>query len=695
MRAAIDVGGTFTDVLLYDDNTGELWSEKVSSSPNKPSTAFMSGLYKVLQKAKRDYSEVDLLIHGTTIVTNVLLEGDTARIGLLVTKGFRDLLEIGRQQRPDLYDLMIDRPTPLVPRNQVLEIEERVGADGEVVVQLNEEDAQCQIDKLSKMEIDSLAVVLLFSFKYPDHEEKLKNIARRILPTKFVFLSSEISPEFREYERASTTVVAAAVAPSVTDYLTTLQANIQNEARDREKTLLIMHSGGGTVQVHDAVKKPHSLVQSGPAAGVIASARLARFKSVDQCIAFDMGGTTAKAGLVLDGKPQYTTEYEVGGAVHQSRTRLGRGYPIRFPMIDLVECGAGAGSIAWIDTGGHLKVGPQSAGANPGPACYGKGGKLPTVTDAYLTLGYLSPHSFLGGELELHMEKSVQAIEEYIATPLNLTTENAAKGIFSIVNANMLRILRVVSVARGHDPRHFTLFAYGGAGPIHACALADELSINPIVVPRFPGFFSAMGLLNADITMDFVKTVMISLKQENLEQLNFVQRELLKEAEEWFLEIGVQPKERSLQFSADMRYLPQNYELNLPIPDCPLSVEDVSTTENRFHEAHEMAYGQSSLGEIIQIVNLRILAIKHLSKPTIADLVPPRKSLSAAFIETRKVIFPKGRVPCRIYERSMLDTGHKINGPAIIQEKEATTVLYESWCMRADKNGNMVINRNN
>jgi N-methylhydantoinase A len=693
MRAAIDIGGTFTDVLLFDDNTGGLWSEKLPSTPSNPTGALLSGLFNVLLNAKRDFSEVDLIIHGTTIMANALLAGETARIGLLVTKGFRDLLEIGRQQRPDLYDLMVDRSAPLVPRNRVLEVEERVSADGTVVVPLNEEDAQRQIYLLKEMGIDSLAIVLLFSFKFSDHEEKLGDIARRVIPSKFVFLSSQISPEFREFERASTTAVAAAVAPIVNTYLETLQANLQAEGGGQIKSLLIMHSGGGTLRVKDAMRQPHSLVESGPAAGMIAAARISRYKELDRCIAFDMGGTTAKAGLVLDGQPQHTTDYEIGGEIHHSSTRHGGGYPIRFPMIDLVECGAGAGSIAWIDPGGHLKVGPQSAGADPGPSCYGRGGKLPTVTDAYLVLGYLSPHSFLGGQMELHMEDAVQAIEKYVAEPLILTLEKAALGIVSIINANMLRILRVVSVARGHDPRKFTLITYGGAGPLHACALADELSINQIIVPRFPGMFSALGLLNADMTMDFVKTVMVALSQENLNQLNTILAELQKEAESWFQGIGIQPKEHSLKYSADMRYVHQNYEINLPIPGFPLTIDEILTVKNQFHQAHGMAYGHSSTGEIIQVVNLRLLAIKHLSKPPFLDLMTVAKPVNSALIETRNVYFPEGRKPCMIYQRSMLETGHTIIGPAIVREKESTTVVSDGWFMEVDKIGNLVINR--
>jgi N-methylhydantoinase A len=691
MRAAIDIGGTFTDVLLYDEETGALWATKVSSSVQHPAQAFMSGLNLVLTSAERKLSEVNSLIHGTTIVTNTLLEGKTASVGLLVTEGFRDLLEIGRQQRPSLYDLMADRRAPLVPRYLVREVQERVGTDGREVVPLNVETARDQIQALKSSGIESLAIVFLFSFKNPDNENRLREHAMEIFPERSIFLSSQISPEFREFERASTTVVAAAVAPKVRSYLQEIQGKLDAQDWQRED-LYIMHSGGGTLPPQEAMRKPHTMVESGPAAGIIATTKLAQTLGLEQVIAFDMGGTTAKAGIVLEGKPLFTTECEVGGEMHHGGRARGNGYPVRFPMIDIAECGAGAGSLAWIDSGGHLKVGPKSAGADPGPACYGKGGDQPTVTDAYLALGYLDPCSFLGGDMLLDSQLATQALTEHLCKPLNMNLQEAAQGVVAIANANMLRILRLVSIERGHDPRDFTLVAYGGAGPLHATMLAEKLAIRHVIVPRFPGLFSAMGLLNADVTTDFVETVMFTLTPENLDRLNDSLNLLGGKADTWFQLVSVPGEKRILRVSADLRYQRQNYELRIPLPGAHISLEDVAAIQAKFHKAHMVEYGHGSPGETIQVVYLRLQAVRPLPKP---DLNPlrndTREAVSANSDESRLVWFPDGQVQCPVYQRDNLRAGHTLEGPNIIQEKEATTLVERGWCLRVDRFGNLVI----
>ncbi|MEA3420076.1 MAG: hydantoinase/oxoprolinase family protein, partial [Acidobacteriota bacterium] len=368
------------------------------------------GLTRVLQLARKDISEVDVLIHGTTIVTNALLEGNLARVGLLVTQGFRDLLEIGRQQRPSLYDLTKDRMPPLIHRDCVMEIQERISSNKKIILPLDKKQAVTQIRTLKKQNLDVLAIALLFSFYNPKHEKILKKLAYKLFDKRFIFLSSQVSPEFREFERTSTTVIASAVAPRVVNYLHAIQTKLKYQKR-KQVNLRIMHSGGGTLSTYEAEKRPHTLIESGPAAGLIGAAHLSKTLNLSRVLAFDMGGTTAKAGMILNGKLQYSQEYEVGGEFHHGGRQKGSGYPVRTPMIDVVECGAGAGSTAWIDSGGHLKVGPQSAGAVPGPACYGKGGKNPTVTDAHLILGRLSADNFLGGEMPLYPKISEMAIK--------------------------------------------------------------------------------------------------------------------------------------------------------------------------------------------------------------------------------------------------------------------------------------------
>ena len=693
MRAAIDIGGTFTDVLLYKEETGDLWAAKVPSSEQHPAQAFMSGLNLALASAQCEFTQVNALVHGTTIVTNTLMEGKTAPVGLLVTKGFRDLLEIGRQQRPMLYDLMADRRAPLVPRHRVREIQERVGADGEQVVPLNADAASEQIRALKASGIESIAIVLLFSFKNPDNENKIGKLAQEFFPERSIFLSSQISPEFREYERASTTVIAASVAPIVLSYLQAIQDNLDAQGWQRDD-LYIMHSGGGTLPPIEAMRRPHTMVESGPAAGVIATAQLAQTLGLGRIIAFDMGGTTAKASLVLDGQPLYATEYEVGGELHHAGQARGSGYPVRFPMIDIAECGAGAGSIAWIDSGGHIKVGPESAGADPGPACYGKGGDQPTVTDAYLALGYLDPNSFLGGDLSLVPRLATQALIEHICKPLNMNLQEAALGIVTIADANILRILRLVSIERGHDPRDFTLVAYGGAGPLHATNLAGNLAIHRVIIPRFPGLFSALGLLNADVTSDFVETVMVTLTPESLDTLNTALARLSAKADAWFQRMNVPGDKGVLRVSADLRYLRQNYELRVTLPGTHISLEDIATIQTQYHQAHEAEYGHSSPGETIQVVYLRLQTVKPLKKPVLKPMGNnSREADNKTSNKNRTVWFQIGRTQCQVYQRNDLKPGDTLKGPAIIQEKEATTLVEALWNLRVDQLGNLVIER--
>lgn len=689
MRAAIDTGGTFTDIILYDESSDDFYLAKVPSHPERPESPFVEGLWKVLKTAEKNLTEVKEIRHGTTLVTNALLEGKTARVGLLLTRGFRDLLEIGRQQRPSLYDLTKERLTPLVPRDRVLEIPERMSAEGKVITPLNEANARTQIANfIKKKKIKALAVSLLFSFYNPEHERVLGKLAEKEIDPRFIFLSSQVSPEFREFERTSTTAIAAAVAPSILSYLRSIQADLRDKTSPHFH-LGIMHSGGGILNTQEAEKRPHTLIESGPAAGIIGAAHLSRMLGLNRAIAFDMGGTTAKAGMILDGKLQYSQEYEVGGELHHGGRQRGSGYPVRTPMIDVVECGAGAGSVAWIDRGGHLKVGPQSAGAEPGPACYGKGGTDPTVTDAYLVLGRITPDNFIGGEIPLYPQLSEKAIKHKISIPLKLTPEKAASGILDIANASMLRILRLISVMRGHDPRDFTLIAYGGAGPLHAVELAEKMSIKHIVIPRIPGLFSTLGLFYADLNTDFVETSMIPLKAPSA--LNRIISRLQKQAEAWFKRNEVNPRQKRIKLSVDIRYSHQSYELNLPLPGKALVMKDILALQKKFHRIHARTYGLSSPGERIQVVNVRLRAIKLLPRHELPVNGSPGRSAARRSKENRAVWIKNEKWDCPFYERSRLRHGERINGPAVIQENESTTLLTPGWHLRVDKSGNLHI----
>lgn len=686
---AIDTGGTFTDIILYDEKSDDFFLAKVPSHPESPESPFVEGLLKVLKIAEKSLTEVKEIRHGTTLVTNALLEGKTAKAGLIVTRGFRDLLEIGRQQRPSLYDLTKERLTPLVPRDCVLEITERVSSEGKVITPLDGVNAQIQIaDFIKKKKIEVLAVSLLFSFFNSSHERALQKLADKEIDPHFIFLSSQVSPEFREFERTSTTVIAAAVAPCILSYLQSIQDKLRDKASSQYH-MGIMHSGGGILNTEEAEKRPHTLIESGPAAGIIGAAHLSGMLNLDRAIAFDMGGTTAKAGMILDGKLQFSQEYEVGGELHHGGRQRGSGYPVRTPMIDVVECGAGAGSIAWIDRGGHLKVGPQSAGAEPGPACYGQGGTDPTVTDAHLVLGRLDADNFLGGEMPLYTELSKKAIQRKISLPLNLTLEEAALGILDIANARMLRILRLISVERGYDPRDFTLIAYGGAGPLHATELAEKMSIKHIIIPRIPGLFSTLGLFYADLNTDFVETSMIPLTTPSA--LNSIISRLKKRAETWFKQNDVNPRQRKIKVSADIRYSHQSYELNLPLPGTALVMDDILALQKEFNEIHAKTYGLSSPGECIQIVNVRLRAIKLLPRPELSGYGYPESSSAGNIKERRPVWIKNEKWDCPFYERSRLCCGEKFKGPAVIQENESTILLPPNWNLRVDESGNLHI----
>jgi len=689
VKVAIDTGGTFTDIILYEEKSNDFYLAKVHSHPESPESPFIEGLLKILKIAEKSLAEVKEIRHGTTLVTNALLEGKTSKVGLLITRGFSDLLEIGRQQRPSLYDLTKERLTPLVPRDCVLEITERVSSEGKVITPLNGINAQSQIgDFINKKKIKALAVSLLFSFFNPEHERELEKIAEKEIDPRFIFLSSQVSPEFREFERTSTTVIAAAVAPGILSYLQSIQDELSDKASPHLH-LGIMHSGGGILNTEEAEKRPHTLIESGPAAGVIGAAHLCRTLNLERAIAFDMGGTTAKAGMILDGKLQFSQEYEVGGELHHGGRQRGSGYPVRTPMIDVVECGAGAGSTAWIDRGGHLKVGPQSAGAVPGPACYGKGGTDPTVTDAHLVLGRLAADNFLGGEMPLYSKLSKKAIQRNISLPLNLTLEEAASGILDIANASMLRILRLISVMRGHDPRDFTLIAYGGAGPLHATELAEKMSIQRIIIPRTPGLFSTLGLFYADLNTDFVETSMMPLTTPSA--LNRIISRLQKKAEAWFKENEVNPRRRKIKVSADIRYSHQSHELNLPLPGKALVMKDILALQEEFHKIHAKTYGLSSPEESIQIVNVRLRATKLLPRTEMPGYDFSESSSARNIKERRPVWIKNEKWDCPIYERSRLCPGEKIKGPAVIQENESTILLTPGWNFRVDESGNLHI----
>ncbi|MDE2699792.1 MAG: hydantoinase/oxoprolinase family protein, partial [Gemmatimonadota bacterium] len=653
-RLGIDIGGTFTDATLIDEETGNIRVGKVSSTPRDPSLGFMEATRRILGEAEIEPAEVGYIVHGTTVVTNAIIEGKTARTGFITTSGFRDLLEIARQTRPSLYDLQFEKPRPLVPRYLCFGVPERLDARGKILEPLDEKAVSAAASQLRREGVESIAVCLLHAYTNPVHEQRVGEILRRDFPEAMVSLSSEVSPEFREYFRASTTVINACIRPVAARYLENIQTRLQEEGLMAQ--LLVMQSSGGVLTFGAAAKKPVFLVESGPAAGVIAATSLGDTLGHPNVISFDMGGTTAKAGLVQDGRPQVTKDYEVG-AIAQAGAARGGGYPIRTPVIDLVEIGAGGGSIAWIDPGGVLRVGPHSAGADPGPVCYGKGGDDPTITDANLVLGRLNPDYFLGGEIALDAEAARLAIQQKCADSLGLDLVEAAHGIVEIANAAMVNALRLVSVQRGYDPREFVLVAFGGAGPVHACRLAAEMEIPTTLIPMSPGTTSALGLLVTDLKHDYSTTFICRVDKLDLKEVATAFRNMEQQGRVILEEEGVQDRDKAFLRQVDMRYVGQSYELTVPLSGTEFTPAEIEVLLIYFHREHDRAYGYSAPEEPAEFVNLRLSAIGRIAKPRLRSL--GSNSDAPALKTSRPVYFSASTlvVDCPIYDRYTLAAG--------------------------------------
>ena len=519
VRLGVDTGGTFTDAVIMDEESGEYTIDKVPSTPTDPSVSFHQITQQVLASAGRNPVDVSFLVHGTTVATNTIIEGKTARCGFLTTAGFRDMLEIARQIKPEPFNIQFEKPRPLVPRHRSLEAAERMDYQGNVLEPLDEESVRTAARVFRAEQVEAVAICFLHSYINPRHEQRAAEILRGELPGLQLSLSSEVCPEFREYFRASTTVVNAAITPVVSTYLSRVEKKLAELGI--RVPLAIMQSNGGIYTARIAREKPVHIVESGPAAGVIVAAHVGLLAGRPNVISLDIGGTTAKAGLIEDGVPKVTHEFEVGArAAGRRHNAKATGYPIRSGVIDLVEVGAGGGSSGWVDSGGALRVGPESAGADPGPACYGRGGRVPTLTDANLILGRINPDYFLGGRMKLSLGAAEKAVDEHLVRELRLSLTEAAMGMVEIANSNMMEALRLVSVQRGFDPREFALVAFGGAGPLHANAIARELAIPEVIIPLSPGVSSALGLLLADLRHDFVRTYIKPLSQVDLDFVN-------------------------------------------------------------------------------------------------------------------------------------------------------------------------------
>ena len=675
-RLGVDIGGTFTDLALYDVERDRIEFAKTPSTPADQTLAVAEGVRLLVDRYGLDPGDIDFFIHGTTVAINTLLERKGARTALITTAGFRDVLLIGRQDRPMLYDWRVRRAEPLISRRLSFEVEERVLHTGEVLTPLEVETARGVIERVRREDVDAVAVCLLHSYANPAHERVIGELLAAELPGVTIALSSDVLPEFKEFDRMSTTAINAYVAPGTARYLRALE---ERTAEAGVKTdVHIMQSNGGITGAETAASRPVRTVLSGPAAGVIGGVALAAQAGEPNAITVDMGGTSFDISLSYNGEVRHTQDSEI------------EGFPVKVPMVDIHTLGAGGGSIAWIDAGGALRVGPRSAGAEPGPPCYGRGGTEPTVTDANLVLGRLSVASLLGGEMRLDAELAGRAIEERIARPLGLGLEEAAEGIIRVVNAAMLKGIRVVSVAKGYDPREFCVAAFGGAGPLHASELARELDIPRVLVPIAPGVTSALGLLMADMRHDYVRTVLRLASESPPEEITARFSEMEEEALAQMEREGIPADGVTLLRLADARYLGQGFELETPVDGGRLGPRQVADLVERFHAAHKRRYGYESHENPVELVNLRVVALANLPRPQLAPArLDGTRTPSAR--ERRGVYFDGQRLQAGVYDRAALAPGDLLPGPAIVEQLDSTTVVWPGQRARVDARRNLVL----
>ena len=675
-RLGVDIGGTFTDLVWVDDLTGQVRVGKLLTTPKDPAQAVEQGVLGLLQEAGAAAGDVRGLIHGTTLATNALIERKGARTGLLTTAGFRDALEIGREGRYDMYDLFIDPPAPLAPRHLRHEVSERVGAGGGVARPLDEAGARAAIAALLAEGVEAIAISLLHAYRNPVHEEALARLVAEQAPGLPVSRSSEVVPEIREYERTSTTVANVYVMPLMARYLDDLERKLTDLGIAGR--FYIMLSSGGIATPATAKRVPIRLVESGPAAGALAAARAARRSGEARLLSFDMGGTTAKACVIDGGEPLLAREFEVARA---DRFKKGSGLPIRVPVIEMIEIGAGGGSIARIDRMGLLKVGPDSAGADPGPACYALGGHEPTVTDADVLLGYLDPAYFLGGRMRLDVEAARHAIEEKVARPLRFDVTQAAWAIHRVVNENMAAAARIHGIERGKDLRAYPLFAFGGAGPVHAWHVGRILRVPRVLVPFGAGAASALGLLAAPLAFDFVRTAPQRLDTADWTGVSRLFAEMEAEGRAVLRQAVVVEEEIRFRRSAEMRYAGQGHEVEAPVPGGPLGPASPAPITAGFEAVYRTLYGRNPLGVAIEDLNWRLVASGPDPEAATTGGVK-RDGARPAVIEaraskTRTAYFPEagGFVATPVYDRYALAPGATFEGPAIVEERESTTII--------------------
>ncbi len=679
-RVAADIGGTFTDIAAFDERTGRLLLGKALSTPAR----LVDGISHGMEKAGARFADAEAFLHGSTIAINTMLERTGAKTALLTTEGFRDIYEIGRINRPDAYNLYFKKHVPLVERALRFEVRERITAEGEIHVALDEASVHAACDRLEAAGVAAVAIMLLHSYVNPAHERRIKEIAQKRLPNAFVTASHELSREYREFERCSTVVANAYIGPVVSEYVRGIDERLKQSGF--EGPFLLVQSTGGLYESHQARTECVRMLESGPAAGVIGAQALCSALGLSDAVAFDMGGTTAKAGVIYRGKALTTGAALIGG--------YNQALPVQIPMMDIFEVGTGGGSIAAVDASGALKVGPQSAGADPGPACYALGGTRATVTDANLVLGRLGADRFLGGEMKLDLRAAEHAIGEHIAGPLGLDVVRAAEGILRIAATAMSYAVKAVSTERGLDAAAFTLIAYGGAGPLHASAIAREIGMRRVIVPRAPGHFCAFGMLFSDLRYDFVRTWFARLADVSFDTIERIYESLITDGRKALAASGVEARGAAVSRAADMRYVGQEHPVTVEPPPGVFRRRNRDALKRSFDEEHLRRYGTCAPGEPAEIVSLRATVTGTMKRPPLERVARGgRAPLASAGRGKRGVYFAElGRsLATPSYAREDLRARNRIAGPALIEEHASTTVLLPGDRLQVDEFGNLVI----
>ena len=679
-RVTVDTGGTFSDFVALNEETGKLSIAKLPSTPDDPSRAIIAGIEELIATAGES-TEIGYFCHGTTVGTNALLEGKGAKTGLLVTEGFRGIYPVGEQARPygaAIFDVMYDKPAPLIPQSLTGEVMERVDFRGNVLQALDEAALRKTVRQLAAENVGSVAVCLLFSFLYPAHEARVREIVREEIPGCDVSLSCEVLPQIREYYRLSTTVINAYLQPILSHYIAELDRRLERVGvATRQK--YIMQSNGGMATFAAAARRAVTTVLSGPAGGVTAGVLAGRMIGLANIITFDMGGTSCDVALVKDGEPLLSSRGQIAGR------------DLALPMLDINTVSAGGGTIATVDRFGMLQVGPASAGAVPGPACYGRGGEMPTITDCNLVLGYLGEDGFLGGRMRLEASKARTAIMSKVARPLGLDLIDAAEGIVRIIDVKMQEAIKAISTMRGHDLRDFMLFAFGGAGPLHAGRICDELGMAGVIVPLYPGVFSAIGLLMSDVKHDYIRSKLAPLTEVAPEEVNHIFDQMTAQALAELRGDGFAPDRIRVERALDMRYAGQGYEIAVPCPAEPLRPSDLKELRMGFDQRHQSAFGHMAPEEPVEIVSYRVRGLGLLPSIEMPKFSPTGAALEDARRGSRRVRFDGAELDCPIYQRDQIDVGANFAGPAILEQLDCTTVVRPGQNARVDEWKNLIV----